>query len=1541
MKKVLRITGIILTILLLLILGAAVAVQSPRVQTALARKALDMLSDKADADITFGKISVKPFDAVYIEDLCVKDRNPYAAPAIDGYVPVDTFAFLGSVSARFSLKGLFKKEGLHFSKVCVEDGILNLVVETRAPDSPYGSDSGNVTNIQRIFRIRKNTGEKKEQGSIFDIREATVRNFTFRLRNPRLEERYLREGRTFREGGINWNDMEVVADVDAEGLKMAGGLMEGRARNVSLKEKSGLSITSLQGVAKAGKGVATITDIRIRDGKSDIHVPSLILTGTNEDFGDFEENVIIDAILSPSVIDMPTIAWFAPALKSNTFNGRVSAKVSGTVDKLSVNGLSFTTSSGSASGQASVNIKGLPDTEGMILDATVKDFRFTTKGLGEFIRDWAPRAKVDLSKFARGTAFSFSGKAAGKLDDLKVDGTLSGAGEVKAALMIRNLIDKDRDIAISGTLGGDRLDLRKITGADKLGHATFGTALEAVLTGDGPVLKIDSLKIDRLGLLGYDYTGIQGKGTWSGSTFDGRITCNDPNLNFLFQGVFDLSKRTSNAAYQFYANVGYADLNALHLDNRGPSKVSFQTNANFIRTIREGMIGDISLAGLVLENEYGKYDLGEVSVQSHSSDGLHRIKIESGFADATFSGTAPITDMVRDLQGLTLMKELPSLYKDPSYENSGASYDILARLHDTRELLAFVAPGTYIADNSAFKIKISGDGIVDGGFSSGRIAFKDKYFKDLSLAFNNRSGGLTATLSGKEARIGGITLLGSSAKLYAADDAFTLNYGFYNGDEPENSGRVHLDGTLSRTEEDSLAVTVKLMPSRLCYNGDGWDLSSGDVTLRGSRIRVDSLLASCNGQRLTIGGAVSPSVSDTLGVDVENFDLALLNNFTGGKFGVSGKATGKVLLTSPLKPVPGILAGLHCDGAALAGRPMGRLDVSSDWDSSDRKYLISATTVLDGRKNLDLNGFYRPSDKKVSMLASLDGLDLGYAAPILEGVFRDVGGGLYGLLELSGTIDKPHLESRDTEIRDGRLTLDYTNVPYKVSGPFTLSENGLAFNDIALSDRYEGRGTVSGGLTFDSFKDLALDTRIRFTDMECLDTPDGDDFYGNVFATGRVAVTGPLNDLTVDIVASTGKRGTIHIPLGYASAKAKNLLTFVERDQVVEADPYDLMMNTITGSVKKKNDLDVKLRVTATPDITAKIEVDRAKGNVLTGVGNGTIDIESRSRDGLFTINGNYTLTSGSYKLNVGNIVSRDFTIRDGSSLRFNGDVMDTDLDIDGLFLTKASLSTLLADTTSTVTRRSVECGISITEKLRNPAIELSINVPDLDPTTQTQVEAALNTEDKVQKQFIYLLLTGGFLPSEESGIVNNSGMLYSNASNIMANQLNSIFEKLDIPLDLGLNYQSSERGTDIFDVALSTQLFNNRVVVNGTLGNRMSSVTGTDDVVGDLDIEVKLNRPGTLRLNLFSHSADQYTNYLDNTQRNGAGLSYQREFYTFRQLIRSMFVPQSRRNQGRRLAEDELPAITANRTVIEIGPDGKAAHITQPERSRERERRK
>ena len=93
--------------------------------------------------------------------------------------------------------------------------------------------------------------------------------------------------------------------------------------------------------------------------------------------------------------------------------------------------------------------------------------------------------------------------------------------------------------------------------------------------------------------------------------------------------------------------------------------------------------------------------------------------------------------------------------------------------------------------------------------------------------------------------------------------------------------------------------------------------------------------------------------------------------------------------------------------------------------------------------------------------------------------------------------------------------------------------------------------------------------------------------------------------------------------------------------------------------------------------------------------------------------------------------------------------------------------------------------------------------------------------------------------------------------------------------------------------------------------------------MVGDLDIEIKLDRSGSFRLNLFSHSADSYTNFLDNSQRNGVGLTYQTEFNSFGQFIKNIFSKKEKRQAAKQAEEQAI--IDGGKTVINIGDEAEA----------------
>ena len=1518
MKKGLRITLWILAAILILLLGLVVAVQSPAVQTALARKVVERVADKIDGDIRIGHIAVRPFDAVTLDDVVIIDRHPYTG----GEFPrQDTLARIGSLSGRFSLKGLLHKERISVSRLKLSDGELNLVLEP-------GTDGKEVLdNISRVFRLSPDPDKpKKDFGDLLEAGRVDIEDFTFRMFNHVGAALMRERGHDpLPADVIDWNDLEIKADVHATGILVKDGEISGDAKAVTLEDKTGWKVGDLSGKVKVGHGKVLLDNLHINDGDSDIHLRYFRLLGTlDEDYKDFIDRVRLEGeFVAPTVFSMQTIRHFAPNLEQFTFRSDITGKLEGTVGDFAVKGIKFREHASGVQGRVDGTMRGLPDINATVLDYQVKDFSFGLDGLGTFIQEWAPDTKLNLGKMGRGTDFRLDASAKGTLDRLAVKGDLySNDGTADVDLTLRNVLDRKRNISIGGVVRTKDLDAGRIAGIKELGPVTLTTSVEAVLAPRNLQVRIDSLNVRRLNALGYDYTGIEAVGTYTDQAFDGRIVCDDPNLNALVQGKFDLSPSTRNAAYQFYANIGYADLNALHLDKRGVSKVSLQADANFIRTRDRDLLGEVNLRDVVLENANGRHAIGNVTASAHANDDIHRMRFDSDFAQGTFVGDKSLASMVSDLKDLVVRKEFPSLLEKDGAPWDGTPYELNFKFFDTRELLGYILPGLYIEKNTALQLKVDENGSVDGNVTSGRLAIGSRYLKDFRMDFDNRNNALYADMSGSAINLGGVELRDNHLTVMVDDDRFDMTYTFDNQAEAASKADVRITGELDR-DENGLALTASVLPSAIYYNGNRWNVDSDDVTLQGGDVWVDRFRIRNGRQSLVVDGGLSPDKTDTLLVRMDQFDISLLNTFLmKGKLDLKGQATGQASLISPSKPSLALLAGITCDSTYLAGRPMGTLDVASVWNEPEKRFDFQLQNRQEEVRNFDITGYLRPKDKAIRAEAVLDRLDLGYAAPFLESVFDRFQGALDGRVNVGGTLDKLQIESEGMQIVDGLLQVGFTQVPYHVSGPVSVDTKGLHFQNVGIADNYDGKGSVTGSLLFGGFKDLRLDTHVQFDRMKVLGITDRNSpIFGDVYGTGRVDITGPFEAIALNIDARTVKDGNLHIPLGAGSVKATgDLLVFTQPYVEVEEDPYEQMLAaTRTTKKKTQSDLDIRVRVRATPSVTAYVDIGE---NSLEGLGSGLIDLRIRSgQSNQFAINGDYTLTRGEFRFSALDLVTRDFSIRDGSSIRFNGDVMDSDLNVTGVYSTKAALSTLLSSSASADgVRRQVDCIINITDKLRNPQIDFDIEIPELDPGTEGLVSSALNTEDKVMKQFLYLLIANSFLPNEESGIITTGGsnMLYSNMSGIMAGQLNSIFEALDIPLDLGLNYQQNASGQNLFDVALSTQLFNNRVVVNGNIGNRRMYGTTTDEVAGDIDIDIKLNKPGTFRLNLFSHSADQYTSFLDNSQRNGIGFAYQREFNSLGQFFRQLFTPRRERE-----AQEALQPV--ERTSLQIDTAGKA----------------
>ena len=1502
-KKALKIFWLAFVAVASVIIAVALALQTPAVQTRLAQKAVEMLDDRFEGKVTFERLHFKPFTTMVLKNVVISDSNPVQDPLDSLKARTDTLFKAKYVIVNLSLKGLKGNEGIHLDKVSVQDAFMNLVLE----DAPYLEHKDKGNNLSRIFGLDTRKKEKKtDDRELFHIRKVSIEDMAFRLINSSSEK-------TRYEGGINWNDMDVNnIDLTAKELQFKGGIMSGEVTSLSFREKSGYVCHSLTGSSRVGRGRAIIEDIRLTDTWSDIFLPLYMMSFSNvKDFSNYIEKIQMDAEIGESIIDFRTLGFFAPQLAGNRLRIDVDHGLfSGTVDDFSITDMTVASEAGGFEGTLSGRMTGIPEIENTLLDAHVRDFSITSEGLGRFVSEWMKGKELDLSRFASGEEFHVNANAEGLLNDLDIDADIdSKIGGMLAELNLKNILSEDKGIEISGSVHTKDLNIGKVIGKEIVGQTTMFAEIDGSL-GDkntSPNAIIDSISIERLHLHGYDYSNISGEGSVSAEAFNGRITCNDPNLQFIFQGRFGISRKTQNALYRFYAIVGHADLNALNLDLRGKSEMRFNTQADFRRTPNGDIYGEINVDDLVLRNGKGEYEIGDINLTSSSRNNTYRMKLSSEFAEGSFSGTAPVTEFITDLGNITLKRELPSLFSDASYNWNGNRYNVDISFGNANNLLNFVMPGMFLDHDTRLSAKINDRGRFNSTLTSRRIAFNKQYLKDVEFNVNNNDDSFNGRLSGSELKAATLHLYNNDLTLLAKDDNIGLSYIFDNETEPESKGELIVRGNLSR-QDDDLRADVSLLPSRIIYASNEWKIQPSSLSVSKNGIDVKSVEFLNDDQRISLTGKASKTHRDTLDLSLNRFDISLINSLLAQDFGISGDATGLIQITSPIHS-KGILIDMICDSTEIAGKPLGELAIGSRWNEDFELFDITVKNSINGSSSIDAKGRLTPKTRSLEADAYLNRLYVGYAQPFLADVFSEMDGYISGNISVDGPLNALAITSNGTRLDEAMLRIDYTNVPYYADGAFHIDETGVYFDEISIRDRFNGTGSVSGSINWDNFRDISFDTRIKVNEIEGINLTEkqSETFYGNIFGTGNITISGPVSSIVLNVDAVTAKNGELHIPISAsATSDNSNLLTFTEVKKEVFIDPYDIMISSMDNSSKSDNDFLVNLHVNASPDVTAYVEIDKASGHVLSGRGNGRIELQAS--DDIFNINGDYTLTGGNYKFVALGFVNRDFEIQDGSSVTFNGDIMESTLDIDAIYKTKASLSTLIADTTSVANRRTVECGIKITDKISNPRLAFSIEIPELDPTIKSRVESALSTEDKRQKQFLSILLSNSFLPDDQSGIFNNSTMLYSNVSEVMASQFNNILQKLDIPVDLGLNYQPNEKGNDVFDVAVSTQMFNNRVIVNGSVGNKQyTSGNAQTDVVGDLDIEIKLDRSGSFRLNLFSHSADSYTNYLDNSQRNGVGLTYQAEFNSLKQFFKNMFSSKKKRQEAKRLEEEAM----------------------------------
>jgi hypothetical protein len=439
------------------------------------------------------------------------------------------------------------------------------------------------------------------------------------------------------------------------------------------------------------------------------------------------------------------------------------------------------------------------------------------------------------------------------------------------------------------------------------------------------------------------------------------------------------------------------------------------------------------------------------------------------------------------------------------------------------------------------------------------------------------------------------------------------------------------------------------------------------------------------------------------------------------------------------------------------------------------------------------------------------------------------------------------------------------------------------FKDIELRDSTSGKGVVSGFIYHKAFSDMALDINLKADKLAALNTTysPSEIYYGKALATGTMTLKGPVDNLVLNADVNSEKGTAVVIPISFSRSISENSFIQYRKHGDEDADkkitPPEPSVLSLQLGLDVKNNADLSIIL---PYNMGSIDV---RGDGLVNIG-----VDTR---GEYSMYGNYIMDNGNFLFNFENILKKNFQIVKGGSITFNGSPYDANIQLQAIYKVKTSLSGLPELSVEDQSKRvNVNCIISLSNDLYNPDIRFSIALPDANEELKRAIFSSIDTTNTLamNQQMISLLVLNTF--SSTSGITSPSASLGISSYEIMSAQLSSLLSKISKDFDIGVNYRPGDQITpQELELALSTQLFDNRVTIDGAVGmNTYNDASQTQQVIGDVLVEVKITEDGRFRFKAFNRtntgSDVLFSTYSPYTQ--GVGIVFRKEFTGLKDLF-------------------------------------------------------
>ncbi|MDF9830720.1 translocation/assembly module TamB domain-containing protein [Parabacteroides sp. PF5-6] len=1271
-------------------------------------------------------------------------------------------------------------------------------------------------------------------------------------------------------------------------------------KKLSFDEHSGFRLDKLSMNLVSNRDSAYIDHFEIRLPTTQLKIDKALMDISRVDgLTTLFNDAPMELDIHSSSIGLKDLSPFIPAFSHFTDRIQLSAKASGTINNINLKQLTVKQDN-HLFFDGQMEMKGITTPEDTYVFGKVNRMFVTKEGLHTLANNFSKEPLVLPAPVMRLGTVNFKGEISGFFDNLVAFGELSSdIGSLQTDMIFGR--DKEKNIAayVKGHAATSNLSLVDLFEENNpFGNARFSLTVDAIRPVKGNAKVNVQGEIGEFEYKGYTYENILLSGNFNPNGVDGFIEINDPNGALRAEGI--LQNEGNNSVFNFTADLQHFRPDRLNLSDRFEEpELSLRLNADFTGNNIDYAQGQIILDSLSFRTRPSDFFLEKMKIEASGHAEERRLTLSSDIVNGEIVGAYSFHTIIPSLIH-TFEAYLPTLIKNRKREEKieENNFSILLTVENTEELSqTFKLPVTIVEqarisghyNNRYDKFRIEAwlpqFNLQNSTFQSGYLSCenpKDKVNLQLK-AINYNKKGLENHLS---------------FQADAGEDLINTLIAWENNKEQEYKAEFSASALfiedLNEEEKPELRTEISIHESPVVVNDSLWLIDPSSVTIKNQKVNIDNFMVAHNQQFLHLDGTVSPDPTDTLYMNLQQMELSYIFeilNIPVLQFG--GQATG-AFVVNDLYHSRMLHTDLMVENFSFNKVPLGLLNLYSEWDDSQQGILMLGSIYKNDSTWTDVNGYIFPIKPKEGLSLHFDAndIDISFLQPFLNNVAQNVKGRGFGHVHLFGPFHELTAEG-DAYVEEGGLGIEFLNTYYTFSDSIHLDPSQIQIKEVTVYDKFGNTGKVNLDFNHKYFHDYDFTATIQANKILLYDQTEKNSpmIYGTAFGSGSGTIQGNENLINFDISVRSepGTFAGFNFMTNSASSEY-DFITFIDKDRLPEATTP-----TAPDSIRRRPantdgaELRMNFQVDITPDATIELIMDPAAGDRIKGNTNGNLQIQYGTRSDL-KMYGGLNIVQGNYNFSLQQLIYRDFKIRDGSTVSFQGDPFGATMNIDAIYSVTANIGDLDQHLLQESDRVNVpvNCVLKLDGMLQNPLISFDLELPGSNDEIERQVRSFIDTEDMMIRQVVYLMVLHKFYTPDYATTLYRTNEFSAVASSAISSQLSNMLNTITDKVQIGTNIRTSQDRFDDTEVEmlLSSQLLDNRLIFNGNFGYRNSISLQKNVFVGEFDLEYKLTPGGEVRLKAYNHANDMYQYLKQSLFTQGVGILLKKDFTTLYDLF-------------------------------------------------------